>query len=137
MDGLQRKSIFIFPAKIYLSCKDILPDLESIVCSTTLSRPPLLKSMIQFNHEAVDEWWEVGQQLEFNNEVKSLSADPPSNIERENHTTAATKSREVNLFFPPKLGGLATRANSLQIWQVFSKSKTDWFKPLFVNNKFF
>ena len=76
----------------YLPCEDILQDLESIVCSTTLSRPPLLlKSMIQFNHEAVDEWWEVGQQLEFNNEVKSLSADPPSNIERENHTTAATK----------------------------------------------
>ena len=69
----------------YLPCKDILPDLESIVCSTTLSRPLLLKSMIQFNHEAVDEWWEVGQQLEFNNEVKSLSADPLKYRERESY----------------------------------------------------
>ena len=40
------------PAKKY--CETL-----KVLCALALSLSPLLKSMIQFNHEAVDEWWKL------------------------------------------------------------------------------
>ena len=122
---LQRKPISICPAKKY--CETL-----KVLCALALSILPLsslLKSMIQFNHEAVDEWWKLVNN--WNSIMRSnfvCSRPSVKYIYRER----IMPQRGLILFFYYFINygvwirrcWLAASANPSQIWQ-WAELKTD------------